>query len=149
MVKPALLLFLLSVATIHFSCLKNTGVSNSTTAPEDAVTGNYLAVTVPPNYIAGSATISKTGGGKYQFTPGSAAIPTFAAAAIPSFSFQYEPIGSLFVNGFAYLIPKQTSNTILLDSAYLTLYTGGANTISFTLTSHATGASWIYSGVKQ
>lgn len=136
-------IFLLIIASIIVSCSKSNVNPSSTNAPaSDVVVGNYLAMNVPPNYVAGSATVSKTSGGKYQFTPGS--------ASIPSFNFQYDPISSFFMgSNFAYLIPKQTSNSVLLDTAYITLYTSGVKTISFTLTNRTTGASWTYNGVKQ
>jgi len=141
--RKAQLLFLLPIiASITFSCLKKTDKSNNTTTPEDVVIGNYLAMTGPTGFISGSATVSKTGTGKYQFTPGS--------APIPSFSFDYDPIGSFFTgSNFGYLIPKQNSNGVLLDTAYVTLYTYGAKSISFTLTSRAAGTSWRYNGIKQ
>ena len=140
--KVGLLFLLLFVGLIDFSCSKKTGDSNSATSSSDVVTGNYLAMNVPPGFVTGSATVSKTGTGKYQFTPGS--------ASIPSFSFEYDALGSFFTgSNFAYVIPKQNSNAILLDSAYLTLYTYGAKSISFTLTSRMAGTSWRYDGVKQ
>ena len=140
--KVELLFLLLVVGLIDFSCLKKTGDSNSSTSSEDAVIGNYLAMNVTPDFISGSATVSKTGTGKYQFTPGS--------ASIPSFTFEYDALASFFTgSNFAYLIPKQNSNTVLLDSAYVTLYTYGAKTLSLTLTSRAAGTSWKYDGVKQ
>ena len=132
---------LLIITSINFSCSKDSDNSNPSAFPGDAVVGSYLAVTVPPNYITGSATVSKTGAGKYQFTPGS--------ASMPSFTFQYEAVSSFFISpNFAYSIPRQNSNAILLDSAYFTFYTG-ARTISLTLTSVAAGTSWMYDAVKQ
>jgi hypothetical protein len=141
--RKAQLVFLpLIVSSINFSCLKKTGNSNSTVSSSDVVTGTYLAMNVPPGNVSGSATVSKTGSGKYQFTPGS--------ASIPRFSFEYDAFGSFFTgSNFAYLIPKQNSNGMLLDTAHLILYTYGAKLISFTLTSRATGTSWRYDGVKQ
>jgi len=140
--KVKLLFLLVIVALIDLSCSKKTADSNSTASSSDVVTGNYLAMNVPPSNVSGSATVSKTGTGKYQFTPGS--------ASIPSFSFEYDALASFFTgSNFAYLIPKQNSNTVLLDSNYITLYTYGAKTISFTLTSRAAGTSWRYDGVKQ
>lgn len=138
--KIQLAFLLLITTSINFSCLKKP--DKSTSSPEDIVIGNYLAMTGPTGFINGSATVSKKGTRTYQFTPGS--------ASIPSFSFEYDPLGSFFTTpNFAYLIPKQSSNTVLLDTAYLTLYTYGAKSISFTLTSRAAGTSWRYDGVKQ
>ncbi len=131
---------LLCLSSIQLSCLKNITNSDSKPPEYDAVVGNYLAMNVPPGWISGSVSISKTASSKYKLTPGT--------ASIPSFNFQHDPIGSFFVNGFSYLVPKQTSNTVVLDSTYLTLYTG-ANTISVTLTSGTSGTSWRYDGVKQ
>ena len=141
--KLQLLLLLLTIALINFFCSKNTGNSNSTAAASDVVTGNYLAMNVPPGNVAGSATVSKTGMGKYQFTPGSASIPTF--------SFEYDALASFLTSpNFAFLVPRQNSNTTLLDSAYLTLFTSGrSKMISFTITSRVAGTSWRYDGVKQ
>ena len=141
MKKIKLLFLLLIVALINFSCSKNTGNSNSA-ASSDVVTGNYLVMNVPPIYVAGSATVSKSGTGKYQFTPGS--------ASLPSFSFEYDALASFFTSpNLVYLIPKQNSNTNLLDSAYITLYTSGAKILSFTLTNRVAGTSWRYDAVKQ
>jgi len=138
--KIQLAFLLLIFTSINFSCLKKT--DKSTSYPEDVVIGNYLSMTGPTGFISGSATVSKKGTGKYQFTPGS--------ASIPSFSFEYDVLGSFFTgSNFGYLIPKQNSNTVLLDTAYLTLYTYGAKSISFTLTSRAASTSWRYDGVKQ
>jgi len=140
--KLPLFFLLLVVASINFFCFKKTGNSNTASSASDDVTGNYLAMNVPPMYVAGSATVSKTGTGKYQFKPGS--------ASVPSFSFEYDPLASFFTSpNFAYLIPKQNSTTNLLDTAYLTFYTSGAKIISFTLTNRVAGTSWMYSGVKQ
>ena len=140
--KVQLVFFLSIVASINFSCWKNKVNSNNSTSSEDVVIGYYLAMNVPPNFIAGSATVSKISTGKYQLTPGS--------ASIPSFSFNYDPFTSFFTgSNFAYLIPKQNSNSVLLDTAYLSLSTYGAKSIIFTLTSRAAGTSWRYDGVKQ
>ena len=142
MKKVQLLFLLLIVASINFFCSKKTGNSNSAASSSDVVTGTYLALNVPPNYVSGSATVSKTGTGKYKFTPGS--------ASIPSFSFEHDPLASFFISpNFAYLIPKQSSNAVLLDSAYLTLYTSAAKMITVTLTSHVAGTSWRYDAAKQ
>lgn len=140
--KKIRLALLFVTVSVNFFCSKNNGGSNTSTSSEDVVIGNYLAVQVPPNFVSGSAIVSKTGAGKYQFRPGT--------AAMPSFNFEYDPIVTFFSgSNFAYLIPKQNSNNTLLDSAYMTLYAYAAKTLSITLTSRATSTSWRYDGVKQ
>jgi hypothetical protein len=135
-------LFILVTTCVHFSCSKPTGNSGNSNSPGDAVVGNYLAVNVPSNFVSGSAVVSKTGTGKYQFIPGTASIPTF--------SFEYDALASFFAGAnLGYLIPKQNSNAGLLDSTYITFYTTGAKIIDFTITSRAASSSWRYSGVKQ
>jgi hypothetical protein len=140
--KKQITFLLLLFALCNTSCTKNN--DNNQNKPSDIVIGNYNA-SASPGWVSGTAIITKTSNNNYQFTPGT--------AAVPSFFFQYDALGSFFSNEYYYTIPKQASGAAMLDSARLTLdpNSGGRPQvfIYFTLTDRSNNVSWKYGATKQ